>query len=655
MPDAVTPLPVPRHRTLATELYTRMQAAGLDRHALARASGADAAALSRLFSGMADDLPAPDLDRMVIFFGVPPEVLLHGEEVATGANTLRTILAPATAPTTTGLALVPLAALRRSDRNPRKFFDPDALNSLADSIRAQGILQNLVVRYDPQPGQPDYVIVAGERRFRAASLLAAAGELDQNAAAIPVNILEADDARHSAIAIIENLHRRDVNPLEEAQGFADLIALDPDQWRPSIIAKEIGCSARHVQTRLALLEKLCEQAQELLRHGSLTVSQANVLATTSPQRQLEVLRHRDRYQTTQQWREAVTDGMVPATRAKFDVGTFGGTIVTLDNGTRYIPDRQEFLAWQRGAGHVMAMELAAEWSWAHFREDAYYPAADFKHEQTDDRSRGGALVLMHPVTGVITVHDGLIRKDSPASAAVTPPVPPKAPPTERRTELAAGLDRLFAAEQRAQEEAETAAFRAKLAVRVGMDSRTALAVLLTDALRHDSEPGLLNGGPGDDAGLPVSAIQGPLRVLQPFVRAIGRGRVAIADPTHAREVWRLLAGAPLVQLVEALTLWVAAQVQVSAVDELADAWHELARAHAIPVPAHLRPGSVPDECADLVDRAHHADTPPDTPPGPAEDATPAPAPAAPAPRRRWSPAHRPGPSTTSCCSGSARP
>ncbi|QCO07574.1 hypothetical protein D3867_37110 (plasmid) [Azospirillum argentinense] len=84
-----------------------MQAAGLDRHALARASGADAAALSRLFSGMADDLPAPDLDRMVIFFGVPPEVLLHGEEVATGANTLRTILAPATAPTTTGLALVP--------------------------------------------------------------------------------------------------------------------------------------------------------------------------------------------------------------------------------------------------------------------------------------------------------------------------------------------------------------------------------------------------------------------------------------------------------------------------------------------------------------------------------------------------------------------
>ncbi|MBP2233126.1 ParB/RepB/Spo0J family partition protein [Azospirillum agricola] len=638
---------------LATNLHSRIQAAGLDRAAFARVTGIRRDTLDRLFAGRIVDLPHVDLAAAADYFGVAPTILTarirpEATDVPAGANALH------------GHTLLPLRSIRRSDRNPRKHFDPEALQTLADSIRTNGIQQNLVVRYDPQPGEPDYAIVAGERRFRAAHLLANVGELDPDAPLIPVKIVDVDDARHTVLAILENLQRQDVNPLEEAQAFADLIALDPDTWGPSRISKEVGCSRRHVQLRLGLLEKLCGEAQDRLRSGTITIMQAYVLGTTTSQRQREILKNIDRYGTLQQLRDAVTDGLVPTTRAKFDLETFTGRLVTLDNGARYFADRDEFLAAQRAHGQALAERLKEGWAWAEFLEDTYFPSARFEAERSHDAG-AGVLVLMHPVTGVITVHDQLMPRAPKPPAPVAPSRAAAASPAGQTKQLlvdflgtdpdtADGLVRTAEAvgkavahvndQTRRAQETETARFHTALSDRIKRDSRTAIAVLLADALRLD-EGGLLEGTPSDDYGLPASVFRGPdgpLKHLAQHVTNIGRGRVAlIEDTAAAEEALHGLMGTPMLLLLEALALWTADHLIIPEGTELPIAMRELAVAHAIPIPTHLRGGLTgPDHAVEEFRQDDEAEEPEEDVPAWADrerpvrtwDAPPAPAPAA---------------------------
>jgi len=541
------------------------------------------------------------------------------------------MLPPAGANTLRGLTMLPLRSIRPSPRNPRRHFDPEALQGLADSIREFGIQQNLVVRLDPQPDEPDHAIVAGERRFRAAWLLADVGLLDPDAPLIPAKVIEVDDARHTMLAILENLQRVDVNALEEAQGFADLIALDPGQWRPSTIAKQLGCSARHIQLRLSLLEKLCDPAQKLLGLGTLTISQAYVLATASHARQKEILRSIERYATLPQLRDAVTDGLVPVTRAKFELEGFDGRLVTLDNGSRYFADRDEFLAAQRAHGQDLAMRLTEAWAWAEFLEDTWFPASRFLPERSDDAG-AGVIVLMHPGTGVITIHDQLMPRPAPAPLGSSgtenrhkAPAPP--PPVFRTIEERA--------QRRVQEEEAASELRSALAQRIARDSRTALAVLLADALRAEGE-GLLDGAPSDDFGLPAGLFlkpHGALVHLAGLVTDIGRGRVALADRGFAEDAWHALMGLPMLLLLEAVAAWTADHLHIPDHAELPVALRELAEVHAVPVPPHLRDDPDDDDPKDppldLVDRARAGTYPaawdPMPPAAPAEEPPPAPA------------------------------
>jgi ParB family transcriptional regulator, chromosome partitioning protein len=110
---------------------------------------------------------------------------------------------------------LPLESLVESPTNPRRTFDEEALTELANSIRAQGILSPLLVR---PLGEQTYEIVAGARRYRAAQL---AG-LDY----APARIVELTDAQALETGIVENLQRRDVHPLEEAQGLRFILHLD---------------------------------------------------------------------------------------------------------------------------------------------------------------------------------------------------------------------------------------------------------------------------------------------------------------------------------------------------------------------------------------------------------------------------------------------
>ncbi len=168
---------------------------------------------------------------------------------------------------------VPIEFLRANPRNPRRIFRDEDLQELADSIRERGIIQPIVVR--AVAGAVDaYEIVAGERRWRAAQR----AELHE----VPIHLVEVGDREALELAIIENVQRADLNPLEEALGYNELI--EQFGYSQTDLAKIIGKSRSHVANTLRLM-KLPENVQGLLREGQLTAGHARaLLASDDPDR-----------------------------------------------------------------------------------------------------------------------------------------------------------------------------------------------------------------------------------------------------------------------------------------------------------------------------------------------------------------------------------
>ncbi|MFQ5565730.1 MAG: ParB/RepB/Spo0J family partition protein [Paracoccaceae bacterium] len=172
--------------------------------------------------------------------------------------------APSTAPTAVPTA-VPIERLHSNPDQPRRDFPDLELNELAESIRQRGIIQPVVVR--PAPASPgDYQIVAGERRWRAAQR----ARLHR----IPVVVRDLDDRTVLELAIIENVQRSDLNPIEEANGYAQLI--ERFSYSQYEMAEIVGKSRSHVANTLRLLG-LPERVQELLRSGKLSAGHARAL------------------------------------------------------------------------------------------------------------------------------------------------------------------------------------------------------------------------------------------------------------------------------------------------------------------------------------------------------------------------------------------
>lgn len=163
--------------------------------------------------------------------------------------------------------LIPIEFVSRNPRNPRRFFDDSELHDLASSVRQHGIVQPIVVR---TLAASQYEIIAGERRWRAAQL---AGLVE-----IPVIIRDVDDKTALEIAIVENVQRSDLNPLEEALGYEQLIA--DYGYTQNDLGEIIGKSRSHVANSLRLL-KLPEPVREFLAAGTLSAGHARALVPTS--------------------------------------------------------------------------------------------------------------------------------------------------------------------------------------------------------------------------------------------------------------------------------------------------------------------------------------------------------------------------------------
>jgi len=165
---------------------------------------------------------------------------------------------------------VPLSRVHPCPFQPRKNFEPEALRELADSIKEQGIVQPLIVR----ESGGKYELIAGERRWRAAQL---AGLSE-----VPVIVRQASDRDVLELALIENLQRENLNPLEEAQGYAQLVS--QFQMTQEEVATKVGKSRAVVANSLRLL-KLPAVIQSYLRESRLSVGHAKVILGLASEKQ----------------------------------------------------------------------------------------------------------------------------------------------------------------------------------------------------------------------------------------------------------------------------------------------------------------------------------------------------------------------------------
>jgi ParB family chromosome partitioning protein len=179
------------------------------------------------------------------------------------------------------LVEVPLDEIRPNPNQPRKNFGTNGLDELTASIRATGVLQPVIARRIPG----GYELIAGERRWRAAR--------QAGLERIPVIVREATDAQSLELALVENLLREDLNPIEEAQGYQRLLA--DFGWTQEELSEKVGKDRTSISNALRLL-RLPDVIQDDLRSGRLTMGHARaLLSLTLPSEQLrlrdEILKH----------------------------------------------------------------------------------------------------------------------------------------------------------------------------------------------------------------------------------------------------------------------------------------------------------------------------------------------------------------------------
>lgn len=191
-----------------------------------------------------------------------------------GLNALLGDVTPTEKEKTQDLQTLPIEFLQRGKYQPRKDMNPEALQELADSIKAQGIIQPIVVRLI---AGERYEIVAGERRWRAAQLAA----LQE----IPVVIKDIDDRAAMAIALIENIQREDLNVLEESEALKRLV--DEFEMTHQQAADAVGKSRAMISNLLRLLD-LPNEVKTLLGKGLIEMGHARALLTLEHDRQIEI-------------------------------------------------------------------------------------------------------------------------------------------------------------------------------------------------------------------------------------------------------------------------------------------------------------------------------------------------------------------------------
>jgi ParB/RepB/Spo0J family partition protein len=302
-----------------------------------------------------------------------------------------------------------------SPLNPRKNFDAEELAGLKSNIAGEGILQNLLVRRTVDPEV--FEIVAGERRWRAVGMLVQEGVWGAEKERIPAVIRSLTDAQVLALAVIENVQRRDIDPVEEGRAFVQLREFAPAEWTTAAIAAAIGKTQRHVQKRIQLVERLAEPVASALSKGEINLEQAKALALGEQKMQREVLRAIKQGHSWQsrpeQIRQTMVEQLIPVSRAAFDLSQYTGEFIEVDENDendrsagRYFADAAEFKRLQDAAIEAKAAALREKWPWVDILGEDDNPHA---YERVGKKHPKAGAVIFFDYNDRLSVAESVLR------------------------------------------------------------------------------------------------------------------------------------------------------------------------------------------------------------------------------------------------------
>lgn len=353
------------------------------------------------------------------------------------------------------IQLVPHTAIRPSPLNPRKRFDADQMDELAESILQEGLLQNLVVRQVGTAKKAAFEIAAGERRWRAIDQLHKAKQLPKGHplhAGVPVIVRRLTDLQLLQLATTENLARADMTPMEEARAFQQMLELGSDV---ETIAAETGFSQATVRKRLALVERLSPVVVELLEKGLINLAQAQAFTTAGTEAQEQMLRNRyhgweqldsvraaglpaedddqDDYgeeledgkggeqvelqpfdSAASQIREVLRRQSVPVSRAMFALSRYEGAIVQpgfFDSQAEpTFDDVDQFHRLQAEWVEETVARLTPTVGWVEVRTGWFNPWDYVQATEGDDPKLVGVVIQYDQQTGTVKLHEGVKRR-----------------------------------------------------------------------------------------------------------------------------------------------------------------------------------------------------------------------------------------------------
>ncbi len=322
-----------------------------------------------------------------------------------------------------------------SPLNPRKTFDPDGITELANSIAKDGqVYQNLIAREttDLKVGKGKtakavrYEIIAGERRWRAVREIMARDDWPEGQPfPMPVRVIEADDAKVVELATIENIQRKDLTAMEEARAFSDLRKFGKDT---DDIADTMSMSRRHIQRRLALVDRLSKKCQTALEKGEINLVQARTLTMGTKQRQDAIIEdvkhavlHNLHMADEDQIKHSLVGNLPKAKAAHFDLKLYDGDWVDDPDGDeneRRFADRDKFETLQKAGLEALEAKLRKTWAWVEV-VDGY--ASTWDYGKSKDKKKAGVIIEVRNLTQ-ITVYDGLVAPEA-APKSIDDPKP----------------------------------------------------------------------------------------------------------------------------------------------------------------------------------------------------------------------------------------
>ena len=327
---------------------------------------------------------------------------------------------------------LPITKIQISEANPRKAFDEDSILGLAQSIKTDGLLQNLIVG-KAKGKKKLHPIICGERRFRAICHLVENGDLSKDYE-VTVEIKDDLDANTALrIATIENIQRQDLTPLEEAQALTELVQ---DGEKLDDIVAQTGLSAHTVRRRLVLMQ-LSDTVKECLETGEITLSQAEALSVGAFEEQERCLNMaKSGYWDAEDIKDRILGDLPTLSMAIFERELYTGEYTTDllgEDDNTYFNDAEQFFELQKQAAEELAESYREKADWVEFLEGYF---SSWQYGRAEDGETGGVIVSLS-ASGAVEVHEGLIKTKADEDTANSLKEKPKATyPTPLRRYMA---------------------------------------------------------------------------------------------------------------------------------------------------------------------------------------------------------------------------